>query len=105
MSSQSYEKIYINSIIYGGIGGLLFLLCFLTISMATQIYAFYDFVSFVSRPFFYLLGDFSPLTLIIGPPLLILYWVVIGIVISCVLIKLYYLVNSKRKNLPDTQRV
>ena len=105
MGSQSHKKIYIKSMICGGIGGLLFLLCFLIMSFVTRTHAFYDFVALVSWPFFHLLWDFSILTFIIGPPLLILYWVVLGMVVSFVLVRLYYLFNNKRTNFSDTSQV
>ena len=97
MESQNHKKIYIGTMIYGGIGGVLFLLIFLTISMIARTYAFYNFVAFASRPFFYVLGYFSLVTFVIGPPLLILYWAVLGAVIALILDSFFLSIFRKRK--------
>jgi hypothetical protein len=55
-----------------------------------------DFVSFVSLPVFYLVGDtVSDISIVCGTLMLVLYWVIIGIGVACGLVWLYFFILRK----------
>lgn len=106
MSSGSHKVTYIWSMCIGGVGGLLFLACFF-IMFGNPIFfdnplfqRLNDFVSFVSLPVFYLLGDkLSATSIMLGISLFILYWVILGMAITCWLVWVYFFISSKRRTI------
>ena len=82
--------------------GLLFLFCFFVV-FGNPIFfdnplfqKLYDFVSFVSLPVFYLLGDkLSAISIMFGIPLFILYWVTLGMCVACGLVWFYFFISRK----------
>lgn len=81
---------YIWSMCIGGISGLLFLACFFVVYGdpifvgSTTLRGLHDFVAFISRPIFYL-------PIILGIPVLILYWATLGMGIACGIVRLCFL--------------
>ena len=115
MRYGSHKVTYIWGMCIGGVGGLLFLVFFFVvfgnpIFYDTSVFQrLYDFVSFVSLPVFYLLGDkLSAISIILGIPFFIMYWVILGMATACGLVWLYFFIshkyrtttNSSAKNAP-----
>lgn len=104
MKSLNHKFTYIWSICIGGIGGLLFLFFFLVMLGKPTFFSnptferLHTFIAFVSLPVFYLIGDkLSLISSTLGPPLFVLYWVILGMGISCGLVWLYFLISHKSR--------
>jgi len=105
MSIRSRKSIYIWSTCIGGIGGVLFLFCFFfmfsnLVFLTNPIYQkLDDFIAFVSLPIFYFIGligdDMSIISLILGPPMFVLYWGMLGMGIASGLVWLYFFMSRK----------
>ena len=109
MNPQNHKSIYMWGMCIGGIGGLLFLVCFffmfsnLTFLANPIFQKLYVFVDFVSLPIFYLIGDkLGPISFLIYIPLLFLYWAILGIAITCGLVWLYFLIFRKRQQISNS---
>lgn len=93
---------YFKSILWGGVGGLLFLIFFF-FSFGQPVFfdsflfeILYNFVVFVSSPVFFVLGDsLSFATFALGPPLLIFYWVILGMITAYGIKRLLILIKSR----------
>jgi len=104
MNSQNQKVIYIWSACIGGIGGLIFLFCFLFILGSPNLLSdqaivkLNNFISFVSKPVFYLIGDkIGFISFIFSTSIFILYWEILGMAVSCSLVWLYFLIFRKRQ--------
>jgi hypothetical protein len=94
-------RMYFKSILWGGMGGLLFLIFFFSIVLPVFLDNFlfkklYNFVTFVSKPVFFILGDsLSYVSFVLGPPLLIIYWVILGMITACVIKRISISIKSR----------
>ena len=87
MKSKNLKSIYLICIIAGGVVGSFVLICFTSISGGIISQEMADFIASVSIPVFYLLGNILHTSCIpFAILLLIVYWAILGIGISCSLV-------------------
>jgi hypothetical protein len=114
MNLQNRKSIYMWSMCIGGIGGLLFLVCFFLMFYIPMYLSnlgnvtfqkLYNFVTFVSLPIFYLIELFidvfrdepSMTSIKLGLSLFILYWAILGMAIAFGLVRIYFFIFRKRQ--------
>jgi hypothetical protein len=98
MKSKNLRSIYFYCICAGAIVGPLFPICFTTISGVVISQGMADFIATVSIPVFYLIGNILHTSCIpLGILLLIGYWAILGIGVSCALVWLFSFILRQRE--------
>lgn len=98
MKSKSLRSIYLICIIAGGVVGLFFPICFSSIFGGPISQGMAVFTAYVSVPVLYLLGNILHTSCIpLGILLLIGYWAILGIGVSCSLVWLFSFILRERE--------